>query len=156
VNHLRKRDNGRDGKLSEGSVRKYLNSFSNLFARAGSDEHVARNPVADMYTKPTEERREAKYLEAHEAALLLESARTYRAPVDDGGFPWMYPLLATLLLTGGRRSEVFGLELDDVSLTHGKILPAERMATDEDTWLGALGPPLAAARRDPACLSHRA
>ena len=56
-----------------------------------------------------------------EAALLLESARTYRAPLDDGCFPWMYPLVATLLLTGGRKLEVFGLELDDVSLTHGKL-----------------------------------
>ena len=29
--------------------------------------------------------------------------------------PFAYPLLATFLLTGGRRSEVLGLELDDVS-----------------------------------------
>ena len=33
----------------------------------------------------------------------------------------MYPLLATVLLTGGRKSEVFGLEVDDVSLAHGKL-----------------------------------
>ena len=121
INHLRTVDNGRGGKLSEGSVRKYLNSLSNLYARAVSDELVPRNPVADMYSKPTEERRDARFLEAHEAALLLESARTYKAPVDDGGFPWMYPLLATFLLTGGRKSEVLGLEVDDVSLAHGKL-----------------------------------
>lgn len=35
-----------------------------------------------------------------------------RQPVDDTA---AYPLLATFLLTGGRRSEVLGLELDDVS-----------------------------------------
>jgi integrase len=121
VNHLRTVDNRRGGKLSEGSVRKYLNSLSNLYARAVSEEHAIRNPVAAMYTKPTEERREARFLEAHEAALLLESARTFRPRVDDGAFPWPYPLLATFLLTGGRKSEVLGLELEDVSLTHGKV-----------------------------------
>jgi len=121
TNYLRTVANGRSGKLSEGSVRKYLNSLSNLYARAVSDELVLRNPVAQMYTKPTEERREAQFLEAHEAALLLESARTYRASDEAGSFRWMYPLLATFLLTGGRKSEVFGLEVDDVSLAHGKV-----------------------------------
>ena len=33
----------------------------------------------------------------------------------------MYPLLATFLLTGGRKSEVLGLEVDDVSLRPGKV-----------------------------------
>lgn len=53
-----------------------------------------------------------------DAALLLEAARTYhRRPV--GGprpFPFAYELVATFLLTGGRESEVLGLELADVSL----------------------------------------
>ena len=74
-----------------------------------------------MYSKPTETETEAAYLEPEEAALLLESARTYLAPVDDGGFAHMYPLLATFLLTGGRKSEVLGLEVDDVSLRLGKV-----------------------------------
>jgi integrase len=121
TNHLRTVANGRSGKLSEGSVRKYLNSLSNLYARAVSDELVLRNPVAQMYTKPTEERREAEFLEAHEAALLLESARTYKASNEAGAFKHMHALLATFLLTGGRKSEVFGLELDDVSLQHRKV-----------------------------------
>lgn len=121
TNHLRTIDSGRGGKLSEGTVRKYLNSLSNLYARALSDELVPRNPIADMYSKPTEERREARFLEAHEAALLLESARTYRASDEAGAFKHMHALLATFLLTGGRKSEVFGLEVDDVSLAHGKL-----------------------------------
>ena len=77
--------------------------------------------MVDMYSKPTETETEAAYLEPEEAALLLESARTYLAPVDDGGFAHMYPLLATFLLTGGRKSEVLGLEVDDVSLRLGKV-----------------------------------
>lgn len=121
VEVLRGRDNGRGGTLSESTVRKYLNSLSNMYARAVSERYVPSNPVGDMYSKPTEERREAPYLEAHEAALFLESARTYRAPVGDGAFPWMYPLVATFLLTGGRKSEVLGLEVDDVSFRFNKI-----------------------------------
>ena len=121
VNHLRGRDNGRGGKLSETTVRKYLNCLSNMYARAVSERYVGSNPVADMYVKPTEDRHEAAYLEPAEAALLLEAARTYQAPLDDGAFAFMYSLLCMFLLTGGRKSEVLGLEVDDVSLRHGKV-----------------------------------
>ena len=44
-----------------------------------------------------------------EAALLLESARTYRPEPDAHAGP-IYPLLSVLLLTGGPTSEVFGLQ----------------------------------------------
>ena len=121
VDHLREQDNGRDGTLSETSVRKYLNSLSNLLRRAKSQGYVASNPVADMFSKPAEDSAEAPHLSAQEAALLLESARTYEAPVGDGAFPWMYPLLATALLTGGRKNEILGLEVDDLSLRHDKV-----------------------------------
>ena len=121
VDVLRKTSNGRGGTLSETSVRKYLNSVSNLFKRALSERYVKLNPVAAMYCKPTETKTEAPYLSPEEAALLMESARTYLAPLDDGAFGHMYPLLATVLLTGGRKSEVFGLEVDDVSLRVGKV-----------------------------------
>lgn len=121
VEHLRRQDNGRGSLLSDSTVRKYLNSVSNLYRRAVSDRYVTENPVTDMYSKPREVRREAPFLTPPEAALLLESARTFRAPIDDGAFPWMYPLLATFLLTGGRKSEVLGMEVDDVSFRLGKI-----------------------------------
>jgi integrase len=132
VDHLRGLDNGRDGTLSDTSVRKYLNSFSNMFKRALAEGYVKSNPVADMYSKPTENTVEAAYLEPHEATLLLEAARTYRPAVDPavqshGGAisakpnPYVYPLLATFLLTGGRKSEILGLEVDDVSFRLGKI-----------------------------------
>lgn len=135
VEHLRAQGNGRGGKLSDGTVRKYLNSVSNLYARAVSERSetgVSSNPVADMYVKPNEERREAPYLEAPECALLLESARTYRPPVDPvvqehGGTisakpnAHVYPFIATLALTGGRFSEVAGLLVDDVSFRLDKV-----------------------------------
>jgi integrase len=119
--------------------------------------------------KPAPIRREAKWLEMHDAALLLRAAgalplrggtsldaeaiariratwdegktskvslaRTYRvsgawitrilegqeasAAIDEAQFA--YPLVATYLLTGGRESEVTGLELDDVSLDRRTI-----------------------------------
>jgi integrase len=54
-------------------------------------------------------------LEVSEAALLLEAARTYQPKRADLAAPFAYPLLAAFLLTGGRPSEVVGLEVDDVS-----------------------------------------
>ncbi len=121
VNHLRRMKGRRDEQVSDSTVRKYLNSLSNLYSRAVSERYVDRNPVADMYSKPTEETREAAFLDGAEAALLLESARTLQPNVDGGAYPYIYPLLATFLLTGGRKSEVLGLELDDLSFRHGKI-----------------------------------
>jgi integrase len=132
VDYLRGLDNGRGGTLSDTSVRKYLNSLSNMYARALAEGYVKSNPVASMYSKPTEATVEAEYLEPHEAALLLEAARTYRPAIDPavqshGGAisakpnPYVYPLLATFLLTGGRKSEILGLEVDDVSFRLDKI-----------------------------------
>ncbi|KPK69396.1 hypothetical protein AMJ82_05670 [candidate division TA06 bacterium SM23_40] len=115
ANHLRQLGNGRGGKLSSATIRLYLNSLSNLYTRAASEGCVppGYNPVSAIMDKPVARRREARWLEIHEAALLLESARIYRPQAD--AFPFMYPLLATFLLTGGRKAEVLGLEVEDVS-----------------------------------------
>lgn len=122
ANHLLDIPSPRGGTLSQGTVRAHLNSLSNLYRRAQSESLVAPgyNPVAGMMDKPKPGRREAKWLEVHEAALLLETARRYRpndiatrlSPVHGR---LMYPLVATFLLTGGRTNEVLGLEVGDVS-----------------------------------------
>ena len=70
--------------------------------------------------KPVGDPDEAAWLEVSDAALLLESARTYRPGADAHAAP-VYPLIATFLLTGGRTSEVLGLELDDVSFQRQRI-----------------------------------
>src|SRR5438270_5853953 len=60
----------------------------------------------------------------HAAGLFLEAARTNRPAPDKGGWrpvPFAYELIATFLLTGGRESEVLGLEVDDVSLDRGVV-----------------------------------
>jgi len=115
--HLLGIDNGRGATLSDASVRKYLNSVSNLYRRAQSEGAVppGYNPIAALMDKPTAKRREARWLEVHEAALLLEAARLYEPPPDKHAIPYLYPLLAVFLLTGGRKSEVLGLEVGDIS-----------------------------------------
>ena len=124
---LQKQPNGRGGKMSAANVRHHLNSVSNLYRRARAERVVPSgyDPVGDFDEKPTPTRQEAKWLEIHDAALLLESARTFQAkPSARGGrapAPYAYPLLAAFLLTGGRPSEVLGLEVGDVSFDRKTI-----------------------------------
>jgi integrase len=166
--------------LSPSTQRKYINSLSNLYRRAASEGYVlpGYNPVAGMLDKPTADRKEARWLEVHEAALLLETCRP--APKLEPAFPevthpkrraflvalaesgvrahaaeaagidptliytqpWrddesfqaalrrcchraradmaipaeqLHAVVATMLLTGGRKAEVLGLAVDDVS-----------------------------------------
>lgn len=117
---LSKRPNRLGGTLSPSSQRKYLNSLSNLFKRAISERKLppGSNPVSALMDKPQDGagRGEADWLEVHEGALLLESARLYKPGREGTAMPFMYPLLATFLLTGGRPAEVLGLEVSDISL----------------------------------------
>jgi integrase len=103
--------------LSGQSVRHYLNSLSNLYRRAQSEGYVqpGYNPVGALMEKPTGRRVEARWLEVPDAALYLESARSYEPTKDDAAIPFIYPIIATLLLTGGRKREVLGLEVGDLS-----------------------------------------
>ena len=103
--------------MSGGSARHHLNSLSNVYRRAQAEGCVppGYNPVAGLMEKPTARRVEARWLEVPEAALLLESARSYVPKRADLAVPFAYPLVATFLLTGGRPSEVLGLEAHDVS-----------------------------------------
>jgi integrase len=115
--------NSRGGTLSPGTARHYLNSLSNLFRRAQAEGVVPPgfNPVGAMMEKPVGRPKEARWLEVSEAALLLESARTYRPKRDDMALPFAHALFATFLLTGGRESEVLGLEVEDVSFDRKTI-----------------------------------
>lgn len=166
--------------LSPSTQRKYINTLSNLYRRAASEGYVlpGYNPVAAMLDKPTDGRKEARWLEVHEAALLLEAARprppapsdfaevahprkraflvalaqtgtrakaaelagvdptliytpTWREdeqfqravarcstrPRADLAIPreQLHAITATFLLTGGRKAEVLGLAVEDVS-----------------------------------------
>jgi integrase len=200
ISHLAELPDRRGGTLSPGTQRKYLNSLSNMYRRAGGEGLVppGYNPVAALMEKPSDRKLEAEWLEVWEAALLLEAARTYpylsleesttgkrllsaiHGALGEGergeeefvrrmraagrlttmeklqaygagsripartflaaaaamlGVPtgeivveqegrltrYAYPLLATFLLTGGRETEVYGLEIGDVNLKRQTI-----------------------------------
>jgi integrase len=105
--------------MTAANVRHYLVALSNLYRRAQSEGCVPPgfNPVAAMMDKPRPRRGESRWLEVPAAALLLESARTWRGGERPGAgmYAHMHPLLATFLLTGGRPREVFGLEVADIN-----------------------------------------
>ncbi len=124
---LATRSNGRNrdkqgkpqGRLSAATRRQYLNSLSKLYRRAAGEGVVLPgfNPVSALMEKPRAEEKEAKWLEVHEAALLLECASTYKPRREDAEIQpaMLHAITAALLLTGGRWSEVRGLAVDDVS-----------------------------------------
>jgi integrase len=101
--------------LSPQTQRHHLNALSNLFRYAAQEGVVTQgfNPVGRLVRKPRGERKESRWLEVHDAALLIESARVAGEEI--------YPILATLLLTGGRKREVLGLERTDVSFERRTI-----------------------------------
>ena len=117
VAHLQTTGNGRGGILSSGSIRKHLWALSNLYRRAQSEEYVppGYNPVKALFEKPTTNDHEAAWLEVHEAALFLDAAAHYRPVKAYCALRAIHPLVATFLLTGGRKAEVLGLEVTDVS-----------------------------------------
>ena len=122
-----------DGTRKPGTVRHYLNALGGLYTRAEEGLWVdpGYNPVAALVEKPSGWRRgEAAFLEMTDAALYLEAARLLgdRDRLMPGlagnrvrAMPGWYPIVATFLLTGGRQSEVMGLDVDDVSFDRGEI-----------------------------------
>ena len=145
--------------MGDGNVRHHLNALSGVFRRAASEGYVppGYNPVAALLEKPTGKPGEARWLEVPDAALLLEAARTYTAPVE--GTPFAYPLIATFLLTGARETEVYGLELDDVSLERRTITYREnawrRLKTRGSQRIVPLWPQLETILRDYLRGPHR-
>jgi integrase len=124
VEHLKSRQRRKQQPLSGQTLRHHINALSNLNERAKSENLVvgSYNPVQNIMKgeKPTGKAAEARWLEVDEAAHLLETARTFKSFKSkraDISCPFLYPLLATFLLTGGRKSEVLGLEAEDISFT---------------------------------------
>lgn len=118
---LQRQSNRRDATLSPTTIRKYLNSLSNLYRRAASEGYVPPgfNPIGAMLDKPSGvTQSESEWLEVHEMALLLEAADYYRPArerMDPIAPAQARALIACFALTGGREAEVLGLAADDVS-----------------------------------------
>ena len=112
------------GTRKPGTIRHYLNALSGLYGRAQEGLFVAPryNPVSALQEKPTGRwKGEAKFFEVADAALLLEASRLVEARQRTNATMGLYPIIATFLLTGGRFSEVVGLDLEDVSLDRGLV-----------------------------------
>lgn len=118
-------DLAKGGRRKSGTIRHYLNALSGLYGRAQEGLHVAPgyNPVAMLQEKPSGYRRsEAAFFEVADAALLLEAARVLGSQHRGSNeTPGLYPIVATMLLTGGRKSEVLGLDIDDVSFDRALV-----------------------------------
>ncbi len=113
-----------DGTRKPGTVRHYLNALSGLYGRAQEGRHVAPgyNPVSALQEKPpTVRATEAHFFEVADAALLLEAARILEQRDRLNATPGLHAIIATFLLTGGRYSEVLGLDVDDVSFDRGIV-----------------------------------
>jgi integrase len=106
------------GRRKPGTIRHYLNALSGLYGRAQEGLYVAPgyNPVAALQEKPAGRwKGEAKFFEVADAALVLEAARVVEVRGRVNATPGLHPIIATFLLTGGRFSEVVGLDVEDVS-----------------------------------------
>lgn len=154
VTHLQAAANGRGATLSGGTQRHYLNALSNVFRRAQAEGAVppGYNPVAGLMEKPQAARREARWLEVPEAAVFLEAARTVHRSKPTLAVPFAYPLIATLLLTGGRPAEVLGLQVADVSFDRRTVTfrptASRRLKTAQSFRTVPLWPQLEAILRD--------
>ena len=84
------------------------------------------NPVAMLYRKPSVlngriQTKRARFLEIDEAARFLGAARTLERSKRRWLLHGLYEIIATFLLTGGRKAEVLGLLVGDVDVDTGHV-----------------------------------
>ena len=108
--HIRDWLNQKLSHLAPGTQRHYLHAVSGLYryAQELGAVPVGYNPVGGLYRKPSivnKRQRTDEFFEIDEAALFLDVARR----LDQH-----HELIATYLLTGGRRKEVLGLLVSDI------------------------------------------
>jgi integrase len=117
---LRQRHGGRSGHPAESTRQKYLASLSGMLRRASREDLIRENPVdrLDPDERPSPGPSSTPFFEISNAALLLELARrraTNRRTTQN------YVRIALHLLTGGRGSEVEGLETADLDFLDGYV-----------------------------------
>ena len=98
--------------LSPSNQRHHLHAVSGLYGYAQEMEVVplGYNPVSGLHGKPSAvptRQRTEEFFEIDEAARFLDASRR---------LDLHYELIGTFLLTGARRSEVFGLLVGDIDL----------------------------------------
>lgn len=102
------------------SVGTELSAISSMLGRAHDWGLVERNEARHVRA-PKPEHKEEVWLETGEAAKVLEVAGQMEQHPPSRCYRHLQALLATFLLTGGRRMEVYGLERDDVDLEAGTV-----------------------------------
>lgn len=98
-----------------------LSGISSMLSRAEAWRYVDRNE-ASYVKRPKVEHDEAVWLELEEAARVLQAARAMEDRGSSRCLPYTRALLATYLLTGGRREEVFGLRWQDIDFKSDFVL----------------------------------
>ncbi len=158
LNWLRDTKTGRRGSgLSGATLRHYFYALSGMFDHAVFRGLLPKgNPAVrvDKKRRPRVDTPKQPWLEPHESALFLEAARLLKrrpgtAPM---AYPFVYPVVATFLLTGGRKAEVLGLAVNDVDFSADCVRfrphPWRRLKNDGSIRNVRLWPQLAAILRD--------
>lgn len=110
------------GRTANQSILNELNALGNLFRRAVAEKKAQFNPVHLMVDRPSQITGEATWLEIGEGARVIREA--LKLDGEPGGkrlLRCMGPIVATFLLTGGRKTEVFGLELRDIDFDNERV-----------------------------------
>lgn len=115
VRRLEKYIRWRNKSVKASTANSELYSISAFLQRAEDYGYVARNEARHV-SALKESDVEADWLEVGEAARVMKAARAMEESSESRCYPHLRALLATFLLTGGRRMEVFGLLRDDVDL----------------------------------------
>ncbi len=97
-----------------------MHALSGLFVMAVKRRRLDFNPVS-VLDLPIVEREEAEFLESGEAARLIEAAQRLDANPHSRACPFVGPIIATGLLSGGRFGAVASLEVRDIDFDRGLI-----------------------------------
>ena len=115
----------RRADVADQTILNELHAVSNLWTYARADALVTGdNPVPAVKRLEHVEGTgaEASWLETGEAWRLLEGARALDEEArGTSRCPYLYAIIATYLLTGGRKEEILGLERADLDLDGGWV-----------------------------------
>lgn len=114
LHHLRTVRSQRGKPFKADAIRAHIFSLSGLYTMA-AEEGLALNPVRVRRGRlPTPPRGEQVWLDYNDAVTFLEACQTIKLRRGDLALKFLTQLVATLLLTGGRPAEVYGLEEQDI------------------------------------------
>lgn len=122
ISHRRQQPGRDEGtNISAQTIRHELHALSSLFKRAVAEDRADENPVSRLPEKPKVSRREKEWYEHDQAGRLIRAAKAHDRAAGPRSIDFMQELLATFLLTGGRRAEVLGLLRKDVDRQEGIV-----------------------------------